>query len=344
MKRVCLATATRWNSSRGSSWSVIAGARRRRSANSSPAPDHAQDIRELFPALVVMEQVGPALGHGRPLDASMAALERLGEYRIIREVGHGGMGVVYEAEQEALGRPVALKVLPRAAARDGQCLLRFRREARAAARLHHTNIVPVFDIGERDGLHFYAMQLIYGQPLDAVITELRRLRGSRPATVKHAVPSSAASLADGLLADDFQREARRAATAFSQQHRRPPKDRTFASSERRGRSRQERRFVRILEFFRLLDPLGFPLLQKRGAHRRASRQCPGSRARPADIASRHQAVEPASRRPGHRMGDGLWPRQGPRGRPYAHRRRRGHAPIHGARAVLRPDRRPQRHL
>ena len=79
-------------------------------------------------------------------------LERLGDYRILREVGRGGMGVVYEAEQESLGRRVALKVLPDAALSMPQQVLRFQREARAAARLHHTNIVPVFGVGGTTGI------------------------------------------------------------------------------------------------------------------------------------------------------------------------------------------------
>ena len=103
-------------------------------------------------------------------------LERLGDYRILREVGRGGMGVVYEAEQESLGRRVALKVLPDAALADAQQVLRFQREARAAARLHHTNIVPVFGVGQDDGHHYYVMQFIPGMGLDAVLDELRRLR------------------------------------------------------------------------------------------------------------------------------------------------------------------------
>src|SRR5260370_4317384 len=88
--------------------------------------------------------------------------ERLGEYRILREVGRGGMGVVYEAEQESLGRHVALKVLPSSARMNPTYLERFRREAKAAAQLHHTNIVPVFGVGAAEGMHFYAMQFIRG--------------------------------------------------------------------------------------------------------------------------------------------------------------------------------------
>src|SRR5271168_2421488 len=107
-----------------------------------------------------------------------AASSRLGEYRLLREIGRGGMGVVYEAEQEALGRHVALKVLPFQARTNPIYLQRFRREARSAARLHHTNIVPVFDVGECDGTCYYAMQLIQGQGLDEVLAQLRHLRAS----------------------------------------------------------------------------------------------------------------------------------------------------------------------
>jgi WD40 repeat protein len=90
------------------------------------------------------------------------------------------MGVVYEAEQISLGRRVALKVLPHQATRDGRALERFRREARAAAKLHHTNIVPVFEVNQEGDTFYYAMQFIAGQSLDQVITEMRRLRaGSR---------------------------------------------------------------------------------------------------------------------------------------------------------------------
>ncbi len=82
------------------------------------------------------------------------------------------MGVVYEAEQLSLVRRVAVKVLPPNHTKDAQALLRFRREARSAARLHHTNIVPVFEIGHHEGVHYYAMQFIYGSGLDDIIAEL----------------------------------------------------------------------------------------------------------------------------------------------------------------------------
>src|SRR6516162_2610087 len=96
----------------------------------------------------------------------------LGDFRLLREVGRGGMGVVYEAEQLSLGRRVALKVLPFAATMDPRHLQRFQNEARAAASLHHSNIVPVYYVGCERGVHFYAMQFIDGQPLSALIRPL----------------------------------------------------------------------------------------------------------------------------------------------------------------------------
>src|SRR5439155_6638081 len=97
--------------------------------------------------------------------------ERVGEYRIVRELGRGGMGVVYEAVQEPLDRRVALKLLPASSFANEKFRARFRRESLAAARLHHTNIVPVFGVGEHGGLWFYVMQLIDGRSLDEVIRD-----------------------------------------------------------------------------------------------------------------------------------------------------------------------------
>src|SRR5262249_21185253 len=136
------------------------------------------------PVLLAVEQLKPASGdvtaaQGPAGPGAGRRPERLGDYRILREVGRGGMGVVYEAEQVSLGRHVALKVLPAHALLNPTYLERFRREARAAARLHHTNIVPVFGVGDHGGVHFYAMQFIQGEGLDEVLHDLRRLR-NRP--------------------------------------------------------------------------------------------------------------------------------------------------------------------
>jgi tetratricopeptide (TPR) repeat protein len=153
----------------------------------------ACEIRRLFPALLMMEDLRPESGDpgGDLATAAGAAPQRLGDYRILREVGRGGMGVVYEAEQESLGRRVALKVLGAQGLRSPRQLLRFHREARAAARLHHTNIVPVFGVGEAEGLHYYVMQLIPGLGLDAVLEEIKRLRGHGPEEVAPAPPAGA---------------------------------------------------------------------------------------------------------------------------------------------------------
>src|SRR5262245_11093214 len=144
-------------------------------------PPLAERIRELFPTLRLVEDLGSVPGpptdpFDQPPSDSGAVPSQLGEYRIVRAVGRGGMGVVYEAVQESLGRHVALTVLPFHAAISPTHLERFRRDAPAAARLHHTNIVPVFGVGEDRGVHYYAMQFIQGQSLDAVLRELRHLR------------------------------------------------------------------------------------------------------------------------------------------------------------------------
>jgi serine/threonine protein kinase/WD40 repeat protein len=143
-------------------------------------PELADEIRDLFPAVLVMENLKPA-DEDQSLDGSASSQQprQLGDYRIIREVGRGGMGIVYEAEQISLGRHVALKVLPRQLL-DRRQKERFEREARAAARLHHTNIVPVFGSGEQDGFSYYVMQFIHGQGLDQLLTEIsQKLAGKR---------------------------------------------------------------------------------------------------------------------------------------------------------------------
>ena len=105
-------------------------------------------------------------------------------YRITGVLGQGGMGIVYRAVQTKLNRTVALKVLPAmVGAASPSAVSRFRREATAAARLHHTNIVPIYDFGECHDAYYYAMELITGQPLNVVIREFaqRDAAGASPA-------------------------------------------------------------------------------------------------------------------------------------------------------------------
>jgi serine/threonine protein kinase len=119
-------------------------------------PEHADELRQLGPALGALDQLSRSadqhLSGLAPADAPAAGV--LGDFRVVREVGRGGMGVVYEAEQVSLGRRVALKVLPFAATMDSRQLQRFRNEVHAAAQLHHTNIVPVYCVGCERGVHY----------------------------------------------------------------------------------------------------------------------------------------------------------------------------------------------
>jgi serine/threonine protein kinase/Flp pilus assembly protein TadD len=111
--------------------------------------------------------------------SDFSSMGQLGDFRLLREIGRGGMGVVYEAEQISLRRRVALKVLPFAAALDAKQLQRFKNEALAAAGLQHPHIVPVHAVGSDRGVHYYAMQFIEGKTLAEVIAQLRKERGSK---------------------------------------------------------------------------------------------------------------------------------------------------------------------
>jgi serine/threonine protein kinase len=148
-------------------------------------PELADRLPALLPALELLHALGsspgPASGaaSGTPNGVEPAG-GTLGDFRILREVGRGGMGIVYEAERMSLSRRVALKVLPFAATMDPRHLQRFKIEAQAAAQLHHTNIVPVHYVGCERGVHFYAMQYIEGESLAAVIAALRKPSEPRP--------------------------------------------------------------------------------------------------------------------------------------------------------------------
>jgi serine/threonine protein kinase len=99
----------------------------------------------------------------------------LGPYRITREIGRGGMAIVYEAYQASLNRTVAIKVLPQQFTFDREFVARFQREARSAARLSHPNIVPIYDVGQQDGWHYIVMRFLAGEPLSALASRQGRM-------------------------------------------------------------------------------------------------------------------------------------------------------------------------
>jgi tetratricopeptide (TPR) repeat protein len=168
-------------------------------------PEHAGELRRLWPALGGLDALSQSGDAGLTgLAARSAAAEELapgvlGDFRLLREVGRGGMGVVYEAEQISLGRRVALKVLPFAATMDPRHLQRFQNEARAAASLHHEHIVPVYAVGQERGVYYYAMQFIDGRTL-AQFLERQRQGGQTPRpdepTTDYAPATPAAPSAD----------------------------------------------------------------------------------------------------------------------------------------------------
>ncbi|HXY36220.1 MAG TPA: protein kinase [Planctomycetaceae bacterium] len=140
-------------------------------------PELATEILDLFPTIVALERVRAQQQSAEErVPSGGAKLERLGDLRIVREIGRGGMGIVYEATQESLGRRVAVKVLARHSRLDDSHRRRFFREARTAGRLHHTNIVPILGVGEQDGLDYIVMQFIEGVGLDSVIARMRKAR------------------------------------------------------------------------------------------------------------------------------------------------------------------------
>jgi len=114
---------------------------------------------------------------GRPLQR----LPRIEGYTITGVLGQGGMGIVYRAIQTKLNRAVALKVLPAMiGSANPAAVQRFRREATAAARLHHTHIIPIYDFGESLDAHYYAMELVTGQPLNDLIRHLSAQGAAHP--------------------------------------------------------------------------------------------------------------------------------------------------------------------
>jgi tetratricopeptide (TPR) repeat protein len=201
-------------------------------------PDIAQALAGCLAALDFVHLVAPELSQpGAGSQAGYASVAHeiqraapLGDFRLVREVGRGGMGVVYEAEQLSLGRRVALKVLPFASTMDARQLQRFKNEAHAAAQLHHPNIVPVYATGCERGVHYYAMQLINGQTVAGLIEALRGdvERGARspkrgkqgpdPAGVQDPFPAAAIASQPGMAAATSEVHAGMESTVRSTLH------------------------------------------------------------------------------------------------------------------------------
>jgi probable HAF family extracellular repeat protein len=167
--------------------------------------EHAQQLKQMLPAMVTLAEMGldqPSVFSSSPLnrDVASSVSGNVGNYRLLRELGRGGMGIVYDAEQISVGRRVALKILPFAALLNQDQLHRFTTEATAAARLQHPGIVQVYSVGCERGIHFYAMQLIEGPSLAKVISEIRNERhlGDK----EEAVDTVVARQADVLTRDE----------------------------------------------------------------------------------------------------------------------------------------------
>jgi serine/threonine protein kinase/WD40 repeat protein len=160
--------------------SLDAGQKPDREAFLTRYPDIAGTLAGCLDALEFMHAAAPSLAAVAPPQAASTDSSEiqpelpLGDFRLVREIGRGGMGIVYEAMQQSLGRRVALKVLPFAAALDNKQIQRFKNEAQAAAHLQHPHIVPVYAVGCERGVHYYAMQMIDGRTLASLIGELRR--------------------------------------------------------------------------------------------------------------------------------------------------------------------------
>ena len=137
-------------------------------------PTHAEALLKLLPAAATMAGLRRSLLRSGPMSAQFRLdSDAIGGYRIKSEIGRGGMGVVYEAVQIVTGRKVALKVLPISSAMDPRQIERFRIEGQAAAALDHPHIVPVFEIGCENGVHFYAMRFVDGRSLGSIVHEAR---------------------------------------------------------------------------------------------------------------------------------------------------------------------------
>lgn len=157
---------------------ILAGQRPDRGQLLQQFPELESELRTCLDGLEFLHCVAPQLKGPAGGLAPHSAGEPLGDFRLIREIGRGGMGVVYEAEQRSLSRRVALKILPFAAVLDQRQLQRFKNEAVAAGTLEHPNIVPVYSVGCERGVHYYAMRLVDGQSLAEALAQLQQTRSA----------------------------------------------------------------------------------------------------------------------------------------------------------------------
>jgi len=182
------------------------------------------ELADCLDGLQFILSVAPSIGEALHSDSSLEGDDptfgnlppdtRLGDYSIVREVGRGGMGVVYEAQQLSLARRVALKVLPFAASLDPRQRQRFQLEAQAAGHLQHPHIVPVYAVGRDHGVHYYAMQFIEGHSLATVVKEYRRL-ASAGSEVATAAAEEGAPLLPSTRGSDTPTELRSTANPGS---------------------------------------------------------------------------------------------------------------------------------
>jgi serine/threonine protein kinase len=217
-------------------------------------------LRQVLPALRALRLPIPEpVQSASPTTSEQPSTRCLGDFRILREIGRGGMGVVYEAEQRSLARKVALKVLPFAVTIDGKQLQRFMNEAQAAARLHHQNIVPVYAVGCERGVHYYAMQFIEGQSVEDLIHELRQWDDQTRVDRRH-LPGPLSAITCDLLDGTWAPATRPPETPHEATAPSPlppgPVGRSAATTSPGLRSMSTERSIQTLSYWRTVANLG----------------------------------------------------------------------------------------
>jgi len=155
-------------------------------------PELKSELEDLLASVAMIEQLKPSPtqpSNDRVSLDEVSSLKQIGSYTVVGELGRGGMGIVFEAIHESLGRRVAIKVMPTPLVNSSKHVQRFEREAKAAAKLHHTNIVSVFGAGEGDGFHYYVMDWVDGQTLGEVVAGLSGPFSTASASKQYSDPT-----------------------------------------------------------------------------------------------------------------------------------------------------------